>query len=154
MELILLQLRQVRTIYSNRILAGQNYNVVENISKLIIFTFTRIHFKSLVELQLHAILCRISSICLFQFSQSKYRFSSLLVPNSYLISFLFVIILIFRYFQGIPEAVSETGQGGGCACWIAVYALADISSTVGRLNFLLYLLLVVIYSHFFVPSVC
>lgn len=30
--------------------------------------------------------------------------------------FFFFCVILYRYFQGVPEAVPETEQRGGCAC--------------------------------------
>lgn len=58
--------------------------------------------------------------CLLLYSDSGSFLWDMLWPfNVVSVSlFLFFIFYNCRYFQGIPDAVSESDQRGGCACWI------------------------------------
>lgn len=59
--------------------------------------------------------------------------------------------LKYRYFQGIPEAVSETEQRGGCACWTRVNPLGWLIPNILVWQFfifvLIFLAVLVIHSH-------
>lgn len=57
--------------------------------------------------------------CMLLYSDSGSLLWDMLWPfNVVSVSLFFVFVFNCRYFQGIPDAVSESDQRRGCACWI------------------------------------